>query len=89
MDRLAIQNGAARSPGPCKRPLDERNRNWPVMSSYNERFALSQENPSVGCFAQAASGFDERIQDVLQVERRTADNLEYVGRSGLARMCFC
>ena len=60
-----------------------------MMSSYNERFALSQENPSVVCFAQAASGFDERIQHFLQVERRTADDLKYVGSGGLSGMCFC
>ena len=37
------------------------------MSSYNERFVLSQENRSVGRFAYAASGFEERIQYFLQV----------------------
>ena len=88
MSRLAIQNCTARGRAPCERLRHKIDWNRPVMGSYNERFVLSQENRGVGCFAQAAGGFDERIQYFLQVERRTADDLEYVGCGGLARVCF-
>src|SRR5262245_64890603 len=58
------------------------------MSSYNERFVRSQQNRSVICLAQPACSFDKRIEYFLEIERRTADDLQDVGCGGLACICF-
>ena len=35
------------------------------------------------CFSEPRRGFDQRVEHRLQIERRTAEDLEYIGGRGL------
>ena len=54
-----------------------------VARRSTEAFISGAKDLSHICFAQSRCRFDERIEHGLQIESRTADDLEYVGSGGL------
>jgi hypothetical protein len=45
--------------------------------------AVPSEDDAPSCLAQPHCCFDKGVQDRLQIKRRAADDLEYVGGRGL------
>src|SRR5262249_38401323 len=81
MDCLSIDKRAT-----CGRPANQRkglDTNRAVMGEENEPFAVRLPNGSVIRLTQTGGGLYERIEYHLQVERRSTDDLEHIGGSGL------
>src|SRR5262249_12433942 len=88
MDRPALQRGAAgdRAAGGGERiapdPILELTRPA-VIGGYPVKLAVALKNKRLFGLTQVRRRLDQRVEDRLQIERRSADELEYVGSGGL------
>src|SRR5258708_32061632 len=70
-------------PGPRKRPFGEINRDWTVVGREAQRFALAHEEDRVEGITQVTFRFGQRVEPLMQIECRAADDLPNLRRCGL------